>query len=893
MAVPSKYQLPPKWMDSILQWYCHEELLEDLQGDLHEIFQSKYESIGHKRARLYYFWLIIRSFRLNAIKKPKLNSNTMIKTQNFKIAARVLWRDKFNTVLNTVGLTIGILCFLLLGMYVVQEVSFDRFHSQKDRIYRVWLLEDYGDGKIFFNAQTPYRFESLLEDNFPEVERAIQYMVRNYPVSQDKNNYINETVAYISPDFLQVFDFELLEGTREELFTGKFDVVISEKYAEKYFGAPNAIGEKLYVQIGEDVREFTVSAILENFPVNSGIQFDIALSSQFVMEQLSERVANAWMTVDPETYILLSEKASISAIEDKMQDVIMSLSSGEFNRGEYSPGFQPLTEIHLNPEIPLGNVPVNNPKYVYIMAVLGVLVLIIASINYATLSVGKSLKRTREVGMRKVLGAEKSSLILQYLSESFLIAFISSVIGSVLSIALVPVFNNLTGLDLIYTFQWWHLLIVFGLALAIGFLSGIYPSLVLSNTKIIRMLMNSQGSKSNHTIRKVMVTFQFIVTVFLISSSLIVKKQLEYIQNKDLGYNYDASIYVPIHSDADNGNLLTRVQSAVSNAQILKNSLSKYTEINNVTMSSHTFGNPGWANLAFTDKDDNFRRFRLLQVDADYFEAFDIDLEEGRLFEPGNGLDQRQSVILNQAAVEYFEFDNPIGKSLPGNEFGEHQIIGVVEDFNFSSLHYEIEPLIIVQNILPIYMGISDGDIMSSVLPKLQFKYSGNNLLKVEEILKDEWQKAFPNRKLEFGFMDELINQQYQQEARLNKLTTIGTIISVIIASIGLLGLTVLVINSKEKELGIRKIMGASPAQLFRLLISSFSIQLIIGVILSIPITLYLMNSWLDEFAYRTSPGILVFVISAIISIVISVLVISFHTWKAALINPVNSLRSE
>ncbi|MEQ9049386.1 MAG: ABC transporter permease [Marinoscillum sp.] len=886
---------PPRWATRLLEWYCDPYLLEDLQGDLYELYYRTITKKSKARANWQYAWLVLRSFRWSAIKKnnPLKNNFIMFSGQHFKVAARVLWRDKFNTILNTVGLSIGIVCFVLLGLYVTQEVTFDHFHSKKDRIYRAWLLEDYGEGKVFFNSNTPVRFEDLFEENFPEFEEVVQYHVRNFPVSRHEQGVISEPVAIISPEFFKVFDFDLIHGNVTKPLAGRYDLIISRAYAEKYFGDEDPIGKTLQLQLNENTTPFTITAVLDNIPQSSSIKFDLAISNVLNRELLGERRLTAWMMVGPETYALVKEEASIESVNAKSQDVVMSYLGEEMNRDEYNIGFQPLTDIHLNPDIPVGIAPVSNPVYVYVLAVIGFLVLLIACINYTTLSIGQSIKRAHEVGMRKVLGAAKRSLMMQYLSESVLVAIVSMGIGGVLAVFLIPTFNRLTGVDLVYLFEWWHLGVFLALGLAIGLLAGIYPAVILTSTKVMTIMRSASGSRGKHWVRKVMVTFQFVITVLLISSALIMQKQIRFLQDKDLGYQYEAFVSVPMFSSAESGRMAERIASARANAELLKTSIEAHPQVSNVTMASHTFGTPGWAELSFTDDKGIFRTFSMLAVDAAYLSAFDMKIVEGRDFEKGSGLDERQSILLNETAVDYFGLENPIGKTLPGNDFGEHRIIGVVKDFHFSSLHQEIEPLVITQNVQPMFRGVSDVGMKDSMIPKLLFKFTGSQLSEVQEILTEAWESTFPNRNLEYAFIDDNVARQYENEARLNKLIAVATVISILIAAIGLLGLTVLVVNSREKEIGIRKVIGASPFQIFHLLARTFSWQLGLGVALSIPLTVWLMRQWLQDFAYRISIGADMFLLSSLIALVVALMVIGYQAWKAALVNPVKSLRTE
>lgn len=885
---------PPKWASSFLRWYCDPDLIEDLQGDLHELYQKKIERRGKTIANFAYNWWVLRSFRPSALKRNlKLKNSFFNMTRNnFKIAFRVLWRDKLNTGLNLLGLTIGIACFLLLGLYVKQELSYDQFHSKKDRIYRTWLKEDYGDGKIFFNSTTPFRFETLLEENFPEIEAAVQYNLVSYLVGRGESR-LTENVAIISQDFFKVFDFTLIEGNPQNLMPTKDNLIISQSFVKKYFGDRDPMGQVLPVQIGQDIRDFTVSGVFQDIRRESSIQFDLAISTENNADAFGQALMNAWFVIAPETYVLVKEQSTITSVEGKMQDVVMSYLAEEVERNQYQIGFQALTDIHLNPDVPLGFAPVSNPQYVLILGIIGLLVLIIACVNYTTLSAGQSLKRSKEVGMRKVLGAVRTSLVYQYLSESLLLAFAAMLIGVIVTIILIPAFNFLTGTQIFYQFEWWHIGVYAGVGIFIGVLAGTYPSFVLSGLKSISILRGGNQSPGKLTIRRGLVVLQFLITVFLISTTLIMKQQVSFLKNKDLGYDYKAVVSTQLNAAPTATRLTELISTGMENGNLLKARLETYPEISKIAMGSHVFGTSGWANVSYTDDENIFRRFRLLVVDPYYIEAFNIKMKEGRSFEPESGLDRRQSVILNETAARYFGLESAVGKRLPGNEFEDHQIIGVTEDFHFSSLHSDVEPLVIVQNVMPIAAGLSDANFVDSITPKLVFTYTGTDLTKATEILKREWEATFPNESWNYDFIDDRIKAQYESEARMNKLIEAATFLSLLIAGLGLLGLTMLVVNSKVKEIGIRKVMGASPMSIFQLLAKGFTVQLVIAILLSVPLTLWLMSKWLENFAYRVDMEIWMFLVSGLITVLVASMVIGYHTLKAARVNPVVSLRTE
>ena len=902
MIDPSKHK-PPALARHFLELYCSEEYLEEIHGDILELFELRLTQEGKRKARLMYVWDVLRFFRWSNLKTTKkVHSNFITMTRNnFKIAARILWRQKVNTAMNTLGIAIGIVCFLLISLYVKQELTFDTFHEKKDRIYRAWVKELYDDGRVFFNTNTPVGLGPALIDNLPEVEAYVHF--DNTPTLVGRGDArIAERLDYASSNFFEVFDFKVLRGNVNAPLGNFTDIVLSESYAQKYFGNGEAVGKTMAIQLNGEIRDFVVSAVVEDAPLNTGLQYNMIISADNIdLLYGGQRALNRWFNISPETYIIFKEPLNTDDLEPKTRAMVKSLLAGAGAFGadaiiedHYVIGFQPLTDIHLNTEVPQAIAPVGNPDYVYILGAIGLLVMVIACINYTTLSIGQSFKRSKEVGVRKVVGARGKGLIWQYLSESVLVSFLSMIIGVVLTFMLLPVFNDLAQTSLEVPKDLGGLGFAIVLALSIGLLSGVYPALVLSRFKAVDVLKGSgQGTRSKQLARRGMVVFQFLLTVFLISSTLIMRKQMQYIQNQDLGYEYDAMVSVPLYPRPDVRPMSQRISTAMDNGRLLIGELEKNTQLSDFGMATHMFGTPGWVQLGFTATNGNYLQFNLLVTDAEYLPAMGIRMAEGRTFDPKLESDKLRGVILNKAAAEYFGLENPIGAKLPGDGFEEHQIIGVTEDFNFQSLHSEVRPLVIVQDPRPIFPGISDFNAGDSAIPKLAFRYKGSKLSEVKDILEPTWAQLFPAEELNFNFLEERLNAQYQSEARVNKIVSIATLLSILIASLGLLGLTVLVVNTKVKEIGIRKVLGASPKLIFKLLFKGFSLQLLLAVVLSVPITWYLMTGWLSDFAYQVSIGIDMFLLSGVLALIIMLLVVSYHVLRASRANPVKALRTE
>ncbi len=886
--------MPPKWADRFLELYCKEEFLEEIQGDVHELFEVRIGRQSRLVAKTKFIWDVMRFFKWSNIKKSnRLNSNLITMTRNnFKVASRVLWKQKTNTALNIGSIAIGMACFILISLYVGQELSFDKFHEKGERIYRTWSKEDYGEGQVFFYTSSPLPLADALEANIPEVEATVRVDYNRFLVGEGENR-INERVAIVSPNFFDLFTFNLNRGNTSTPL-GREDVVISEDYAVKYFGAGEAIGEELLLQIGEEQVSYRVSAVMDNMPANTGFQMDMIISNEDLTRFYSPRALQAWFNIAPETFVLLKENASIEAVEAKLPGMINTILADEVEEGEYVLGLQPLEDIHLNPEFPAAAMPVGNPNYVYVLATIGLLVLIMACMNYTTLSTGQSIRRAKEVGIRKVVGAQKSGLIWQYLSESILITAFAAMTGLGLAYLLLPTFNQLAGTQIAIPLDYSNALLFLGLVMVVGGLTGLYPAFVLSNLKLISVLRGASGGRGTGLFRKSLMVFQLLLTIFLISGSLVMRGQLNFLQNTDLGYEKEAMVAVNMYAKPDAQGLFDRITSGFENAEILKSKLETYPDVTSISAANHMFGTSGWTTLGFSDTQGQFKQFTLLVTDPYYNSSFGIELAEGRDFDPALEIDKTESIIINEAAAEYFfGTESPIGKKLPGNDFGAHRIVGMAKDFNFESLHTEVNPLIITQNAGPIAQGASDFNINSNPIPKVFFKYTGNSLLNVQSLLEEVWEGSFPNEELNFSFIDERLRLMYENEARVNQIAGIATIISILIAAFGLLGLTIMVVNNKIKEIGIRKVLGAPTFTILSLLLKQFSQQLVLAFVISIPITWYLMNQWLSDFAYRIEVGVLVFLVSGLLSFLIMLIVIGYHAMRAARSNPIKALRVE
>lgn len=814
--------------------------------------------------------------------------------QNYlKITLRSLWRSKVHSLINILGLGLGVACCILIVLFVHDEWTFDRFHSKADRIYRVYAREDWGEKQQFFATLTPLPMGPALKENFPEVEKH----VRINPVgSQVKVGDIqfNEQVIIGGQDFFDVFDFDVISGDRNALHS-QSNVVITERIAKKYFGEANPIDKLISMQLGENFEDFTVKAVTENVPTNSSIQYDILISDLNFNKVFDERtITSAWFNISPETYVLLQEGTDPKQIEAKFPSVFRTiLGEEEFKQSKYAPGLQPITDIHLNTDYPVGIAPVSNQRYSLILAAIASLILIVACINFVTLSVGRSIKRGKEVGIRKVVGAQRWQLIIQFIGEAVIVTLAALVMGIMAAWGSLSTFNELSGKQLIFPLNGFLLFIMLSLLIVIGLIAGSYPAFVLSAFKPISILKGGlQAGSSKQQMRKWLVGVQLVLSIFLVSSTLIMSQQLDFLQNKNLGFNKEQLAVIRLNVPRG-GRLTERVKLGFEKAELFKTEFSKIPDINSACASSHDFGNGNWTSVGYTDDKDVYRNFTLNSIDDDYISTLKIELVQGRNFSQEILSDGRRGVIVNEAFLKEYGWSNAIGKKIPGKNFLDHEIIGVVKDFNFASLYTKVQPLVMVQDPAIILSGVENINIDSSPLPKLIVRLQPGNMQTTIDQIKMVWEKISPGEEFTFGFVDQTLAAQYRSDQNLGKIVRMATLLAMFIGSLGLYALASLAMQNRTKEISIRKVMGATEQSLLVLLTKDYVFLIMISLLLSVPITWYMMNQWLQSFEYRVTIGWQVFAWAGALSLFIALVTISYQALKTAWTRPADTLKYE
>jgi putative ABC transport system permease protein len=841
-----------------------------------------------KLVRACFFLLPVKSAILCRIDRH-IKDSQMIRNY-LKTAFRTLLRSKAHSLINILGLGLGIACCLLIVLFVKDEITFDRFHKKAARIYRAYAIEDYGTK--FFDTATPFPMGPALKEHLPEVEHMTRISNIGTQVKAG-DQLFTEQITIAGAGFLAMFDFEVTQGTKASALDDQSNVLITESASKQFFGNADPIDQRISIQLGDRFEDFTVKAVLEDPPANSSIRFTILISDLNYPRLYSERLlTSAWFNIAPETYVLLREGVDAGKLQEKFPSVFKPLLGEDYEKSKYFVGLQPLTSIHLDTSFPPAIAPVSDPKYSYILGAIALLILAVACINFVTLSVGRSLQRAKEVGIRKVAGAARQQLIFQFIGEAVIITFIALVLGLVVAVVSLPLFNDLSGKQLSLHVDGFIMLVIFSLVLVIGCIAGSYPAFVLSGFKPITVLKGAlQTGRSKQTLRKALVGLQLVLSIFLISSTLLMKKQLNFLQSKNLGFDREQLIVVQLNV-AGGGRLRDRIPLGFAKAEQFKAELSRINQISSVCASSHDFGNGQWANLGYTDEQGIYRTFFYNSVDVDYIKTLNIKLTAGRNFSDDVPSDKRRAIIINQAFANVYGWTNPIGKRIPGKNFEEHEVIGVVEDFNYASLYTRVEPLVIAMDPIVVFSGIENINTDNSLIPKLIIRLRPGNAAAIEQI-KGVWDKLTGGEEFGFNFVDQALDAQYENDQNLGKIVSIATLLAIFIGSLGLYGLASLAMQNRIKEISIRKVLGATERSLLILLSRDYVYLITISLVLSVPITWYLVSSWLTTFEYRITIGAESFLIAGGISLLIALITISYQAIKTAWSQPAETLKYE
>jgi putative ABC transport system permease protein len=799
----------------------------------------------------------------------------------FKVAVRYLLRYKEYTVINVLGLAVGIACCILIMLFVRNEFSFNKFHSKAERTFRVWQDEKYEDQR-FHNTATPISAAKVIQATYPEVE-AICRIYSFSPMVRIADNNFAERVRMVDSTFFNCFDFKLLEGDLKNPFPAVNSVILSQSTAKRYFGAGKAVGKNLEIQMGTEKILFTVAGIAEEAPLASTIRYNVLIPFSNDTKLFSARRMANWFNVSVESFVQLRPGVSPASLESKFPAMIKQYLGERYQEGAFLFHLQPFTDIYFGETLPKGVDSSSNPKYSYILGSIGILILLVACINFITLSIGRSTTRAMEVGVRKVLGAERRQLVWQFWSEAFLLTFISILIGFGLSFALLKPFNEVAGRELVMQFDGTFFLFAFAMIALIAVVAGFYPSIILSGFNPIQVLKGKLKLKgSTGWLRQSLVVGQFVASIAMIVCTIVIGKQMNYLRNKDVGYSKDQVVVVATNLSRATGTPL---------AQLYRDELMKQAQVKDAAVSVFSFAQSPWCEIGFTDGKSAYHSFQYNSVDPHFLKAMQVQVAQGRLFSPENPADVTTAAIVNEAFIKEFNLQDPIGKKLPGPF--DQQIIGVVKDFNYESLHSNVRPLLLTIQADSVFSRTENVNFSSSPQPRISVRLRPGNLMANVDMLKAAWKKVAPTQDFSYAFLDEAIAAQYEQEQRTSTIVKIASALSVFIACMGLFGLVTLSVTRRTREIGIRKVLGASVGNIVQLVSKDFLKPVIIAAIIAFPLAYWFLDGWLQDFAYRTAISWWVFALAGIMALLVALITISFQAIKAALANPVKSLRTE
>lgn len=799
-----------------------------------------------------------------------------------KVALRYLMRYKEYTAINILGLAVGITCCVLIMLFVRSEWSYDKFHSKSDRLYRVWQHEKY-QGEDFINTATPIPMGPALQSSYPEIEGTCRVYGFS-PIVKVNNQSFSEQIRMVDATLFRMFDFNLVRGDRNNPFPTASSMIITPELAKKYFGKQDPMGKSIEIQMNADDKVlFTVSGVAEPSPEASSIKYKLLIPYSNSKYIFSERAHKSWFNVYGETYVLLNKNAKAAELEKKFPGMMKQQLGEDYKEGGFVLHLQPITEIHLNTELPTGYEPTSNPKYAYILATIGILILLVACVNFITLSIGRSTTRALEVGVRKALGAARKQLIRQFWGEAFLVTFISVVLGIALATVLVQPFNQLINRELSLQLDLVFIAFCVLLVAVIAMIAGIYPAIVLSGFNPVEVLKGKLKMKGNTGwLRQGLIVGQFIASIGMIVCTMVIQQQMSYLKNKDLGYNKDQVIVVQTNKSIKEGTPL---------AELFRTELMKNPQVAGITTSVYAFTETPWISLGFTDDKKVYKSFQYNTIDAHFIPAMDIKVVSGRAFDENNPADVTMAAVVNEAFVKEFDLGDAIGKKLPGKF--DQMIVGVVKDFNYESLHTKVVPLMMTMKIDSVVRRTENISINAPAQPRISVRMKPGNLANNVEILRQAWKKILPDQDFEYQFLDESIAAQYGQEQRTSTIVKLASGLSIFIACMGLFGLATLTVVRRTKEIGIRKVLGASVPTIVSLLSKDFVKLVVIAALIAFPLAWWAMSSWLADFAYRVQIGWWIYVLAGVAALMVALVTVSFQAVRAALSNPVKSLRTE
>ena len=882
--------MPPKLANRFLEWFCPNHLYEGIHGDLAESFETDLKNFGFGRATRNYYWNTLAFFRLEIILRNKSTNpliNTIMIGNYFKTASRNILKRKLYSFINAFGLSVAIAFCTLIYLYVEDERHFDDFQANKERIFRIesrsydtWRTED--ENPYNEHAWIQTMVAPTLKEELAEVEMATRYNSGADGIFRYEDKVFTEKLAYVDGDFFTMFSFSLINGSTEKIFHNKNEAVITAEVSKKYFGSDDPIGKTVLID-NQGEKAFTIVGVIEPAPVNSSLHYSILLPQE--NRPYYERNMQNWGNFNTPTFVMLSPGADLDNFKsnlDKILDKYMGEKLEKWRKEstvaipddvkmmEYE--FTAMPQWHLKKEI--GWEKVSDPQYSLILGGIAVLILLIACINYVSLALTTSASRRSEVGIRKSVGAQRKQLIYQFGIESMVLAFCSMLAGLALVYLFLPSFNEFTAKGITMNVN--NLPQVLSVSLLItvivGLLSGSYPALFLSRFNPALVLKGKFTSRLQAGFTKPLVVMQFAFSAFLMVSSVVMFRQMQYVTTKDLGYNQDQVLVIPTQTGWNNE--ANRVVERFRTRSLQE------PELVSVGGTSSSF-NQGYSRYGYKIKGEQKAAY-VYAADPFYIPTLGIEMAMGRNFD-SNIASDTMGVIVNEALVRDMKWTDPLNEYLNWQEDSVglgHKVLGVVKDYNFLSLEREVEPM---------FLSMHSNDYLTTLLVKISSRDMAAGLEKVKSI----WKEVNPNKPFDYTFLDEDVARQYDSYKRWMKIMGLSTGFAIFISCLGLFGLAGINAINRTKEIGIRKVMGANLSNIFVLLNKQFVWLALIAFVIGIPFSWWAMNKWLADFKFKIEMGWELFAVSILAGLGIAILTVSYHAIKAALINPAETLKYE
>lgn len=793
-----------------------------------------------------------------------------------KIAFRSIRKQRFYSAINIFGLAIGLAISLLILLFINDEISYDQHHSNADRIYRTVMVWGKHTERPSKSPIGPYRLKPALETDFPEIEKIVRVdPVRGVLISHGEKSFQENRLFITDSEIFEVFDYDLLQGDAKTALTEPFTMVLSETLAKKYFGSTDPLNKVLTV-FGD--MEVKVTGIYKDSPTNTHFAADGLVSMGTGESFYNQLILNNWGEGHGYSYLLLPPKMEAATLAAKFPDFIEK-NMGEGSSERVGIELQKMTDIHLRSNLRSEIQANSDIRYIYISAAIALFILLIASINYMNLATARSVKRSLEIGVRKTLGAERGTIIWQFLSESIVVALLSLLLAIGMAALTLPAFNafvekslTLNPLDHPTIFAYF-----LGITLMVGLIAGSYPALYLSSFGPIQVIRSHFSGNSSGLLRKGLVVFQFAISILLIIATVVVYQQWSFMRHKDLGLNKENLVLVPIPDQSQYQSLKNQL---LANPNILSIGAS------NKQLTGRLSSNLGFKAEGYTPDPNSRNSIKVVTNDHDFLKTLEVEFKEGRNFSRDFVSDDTTAFILNEAAVAKIGWKDPIGKWFETSTFQNGgfvkrrgNVIGVIKDYNHESLHSQVEPAVYF--------------LSKNWINWMTLRISDANINETMADIKTKWSQFESPELYNYSFFDDRIDQMYRTEERFFNIFTFFAILAVFIAGLGILGLSAFMAERRQKEIGIRKVYGASTQNLVYLLTKEFSILVFIGFVIAAPLGYYYLDGWLQDFTYRTHIGSLPFVVAGIGALLMAWLTSGFQSLKAALANPIRALRNE